>query len=66
MHRNDRAHGMNTSSILYRYAQRMKRLAMIRAKWEKGNGPAWRHKRIRAIHEALSYRATQHNLMKNV
>lgn len=44
------------SVLVYSHAHRMKILAMNRAKALKISGAGWRHKRLRAIRDALYYR----------
>lgn len=51
---------LTAKTMAGRHAQRMKRLALTRARWEKGNGSGWEHKRKRAVHDALAYRDAQH------
>ena len=50
------------SVLGYNHAHRMKILAMARAKYEKKCGPGWRHKRLRAIKDALYYREAMRKL----
>lgn len=44
------------SVMVFKYCRSMKLMALARARWEKKNGPGWRHKRIRAIKEAIYFR----------
>lgn len=52
---------LTAASMVGRYAQRMKRVALGRARWEKRNGKDWAHKRVRAVRDALIYRKAQHH-----